>query len=160
MDAHTRDAEPSAAASQIDRDHREVLESLSAFRSAINLRRPVRELTEKLAGFVATIERHFASEEELMRSSHYQDAAAHAAQHQRLLEQLHSVKEEFASGAINPCGTLALFVEVWTRQHIERHDNRFVEYLTQEAPTDASAQWGGPPGFLEAAGPSWRATWK
>jgi len=129
MDAHTTDAEPSAAASQVDRDHREVLESLSDFRNAVNLRRPERELTEKLAGFVVTIEKHFACEEELMRSSGYQDAAAHAAEHQRLLEQLHSVEEELVSGAINPCGTLALFVEVWTRQHIVRHDNPFIEYL-------------------------------
>ena len=36
-------------------------------------------------------------------------------------------------GAINPGGALALFVEVWTTQHIERHDNRFIEYLDAQS---------------------------
>jgi hypothetical protein len=39
------------------------------------------------------------------------------------------VREGFASGAINPGGALALFVEVWTVQHIEHHDDPFLDYL-------------------------------
>jgi hemerythrin len=129
MDAHTVDTESSPAVSRIYREHREVLESLSGFRSAVNLRRPARELVAKLAGFVAAIEMHFASEEELMRASGYDGALAHRTEHQRLLEQLQSVEEEFVRGTINPCGALSLFVEVWTLQHMEREDKRFIDYL-------------------------------
>jgi hemerythrin-like metal-binding protein len=133
MDAHTVAVEPSPAALQIDREHREVLESLSDVRSALKLGRPGRELAGKLEAFAVIVEKHFASEEELMRSSGYDGAGAHAAEHQRLLGQLQSVQGDFASGAINPGGALALFVEVWTAQHIERHDNRFIDYLNARA---------------------------
>lgn len=135
MDANTLDAEPLPAASQMDLEHREILESLSGFRSAVNLGRPAGELAKNLAAFIATIEKHFASEEELMRSEGYGEAATHAAEHQRLFGQLQSLREGFDSGAINPGGALALFVEVWTVQHMERHDKPFVEYLNARGGT-------------------------
>src|ERR1035438_2497579 len=119
MKPHAVDADRSPAASRVFHEHREVLESLDNFRSAVNLRRSRSKLAQQLAGFVATIEKHFASEEEMMRSSGYQGVGGHAAEHQRLFGQLQVVKEEFASGSINACGALALFVEVWTRQHME-----------------------------------------
>jgi hemerythrin len=68
-----------------------------------------------------------------MRAAGYQGAGAHAAEHRRLFGQIRSVKEDFAAGAINPGGALALFVEVWTTHHIERQDNRFIEYLDAQA---------------------------
>jgi hemerythrin-like metal-binding protein len=114
---------------RIYREHRDVLESLDKLRGAIKLSRPERELKRRLAGFVSAIEKHFASEEGLMRSSGYHGAGAHAAEHRRLFGQIGIVKDEFAAGAINPGGALALFVEVWTTHHIERQDNRFIEYL-------------------------------
>lgn len=129
MDAHTTVTGCSPAASRVFQEHEEVLRSLGGFRNAVTLGRPKCELREMLAGFVAIVEKHFASEEELMRSSGYEGVSAHRAEHQRLFGQLQSVKEEFASGAINPGGALALFVEVWTVQHIELQDGPFIEYL-------------------------------
>jgi hemerythrin-like metal-binding protein len=120
---------PSPAALQIYREHRDILESLDQFRDAVKLSRPERELKKKLAGFVSNVERHFASEEGLMRANGYQGVGEHAAEHRRLFGQIRSVKEEFASGAINPGGALALFVEVWTTHHIERQDSQFIEFL-------------------------------
>jgi hemerythrin-like metal-binding protein len=133
MDGHPTAAQNSPAASQIYREHREVLESLSDVRSAISLGRPKPELAGKLAEFMATVEKHFASEEGLMRSSGYQGAVAHAAEHERLFGQLQSVRQEFAAGAINQGGALALFVEVWTKEHIERVDGRFIDFLNAQA---------------------------
>ncbi|MGD0496991.1 MAG: hemerythrin family protein [Bryobacteraceae bacterium] len=119
----------SPAAAQIFQEHDKVLESFRHFRSAVDLRRSQHVLGKLLAGFAATIEKHFASEEALMRSSGYDGVSDHATEHKRLLGQLQSVREEFASGAIHASGMLTLFVEVWTNQHIERHDNRFIGYL-------------------------------
>ena len=133
MKANAAGTAPSPAALQIYREHRDVLESLEKFRGAVKLSRPERELKKKLAGLVSTVEKHFASEEGRMRSSGYQGAGAHAAEHRRLFGQIRSVTEEFAAGAINPGGALALFVEGWTTHHIERQDNRFIEYLDAQS---------------------------
>ena len=133
MDARATGPSRSPAASQVFREHKEVLESLGDFRTALDLGRPEGELRRMLAGFVATAGRHFASEEALMRSSGYHAVGAHVAEHQRLFGQLQTVKDEFASGAIHPCGALALFVEVWTAQHIQLHDKPFIEYLNAAA---------------------------
>jgi hemerythrin-like metal-binding protein len=133
MKANAVRRDPCPAALQIYREHQDVLESLEKFRGAVQLRRPERELKKKLAEFVSTVEKHFASEEGLMRSGGYQGAGAHAAEHRRLFGQIRSVTEEFAAGAINPGGALALFVEVWTTQHIERQDNRFIEFLDAQS---------------------------
>ncbi len=133
MKANAVRRDPSPAALQIYREHRDVLDSLDKFRGAVKLSRPERELKRKLAGFVSTVEKHFASEEGLMRASGYHGVVAHAAEHRRLFGQIRSVKDEFAAGAINPGGALALFVEVWTTHHIERQDNRFIEYLDAQS---------------------------
>ncbi|HUP03162.1 MAG TPA: hemerythrin family protein [Bryobacteraceae bacterium] len=118
---------------QIYAEHGEVTEALNDIRSAISLGRPRYELAGRLTAFVTAVERHFGSEEGLMRAIGYQGANAHAAEHQRLLVQLRGLERDFVAGAIRQCGALALFVEVWTAQHMERQDKGLIDFLNAHA---------------------------
>jgi hemerythrin-like metal-binding protein len=129
MKTHAVSTERAPATSRIFHEHREVLESLDNFRSAVNLKKPKSRLARDLAEFVATVERHFASEEEMMRTSGYQAVGGHAEEHKRLFAQLQAVRQEFNAGTIHPGGSLALFVEVWTVQHMKGYDKAFIDYL-------------------------------
>jgi hemerythrin len=119
---------------RMDVEHEVLLAAADAFRYAVKARRPGSELEESLRQLILTVEDHFASEEALMRDSGYAALEAHAAEHARLVAQLGAVNAELASGAINPCGALAVFVEVWTKEHIQGPDRQFARHLSAVRP--------------------------
>ena len=116
---------------QIDREHGEILDLANDFRAAVDAAAPKDELERRLGTFVEVVARHFASEEDLMLSSGYAGREAHEQEHGRLLGQIRLFESEFASGKISTCDALALFVEVWTTQHILGPDQRLAEFLKE-----------------------------
>lgn len=118
---------------RMDREHAEILQAAAELRFALNSSlQNTQLLTRLLDEFAEAAAGHFASEEDMMQAGGYQGWRAHASEHKRLLEQIIDVKTGFAAGAINPCGTLALFVEVWTTQHIQRSDRHFAEFVKSQ----------------------------
>ena len=123
------------AVPRMDREHAEVLKAAAELRSVLDSSFPNASLAERLlGGFAEIVSAHFASEEELMQSRGYQGWRGHAAEHRRLMAQLNSIRTGLVTGAINPCGALALFVDVWTAQHIQGPDRQVAEYLRSEQP--------------------------
>ncbi len=118
---------------KIDREHREILDQATEFRAAVDAGIPKDVLERSLAAFVGAVERHFASEEQLIRASAYPCYEGHRAEHTRLLEQLQAVREQLASGKIQPGGVLAVFLKVWVEQHITLADRHFSEFLEKTA---------------------------
>jgi hemerythrin len=118
---------------QIDREHRGIIDIANDFRTAVDAGVPRAELGALLARLAGAVESHFASEERLMLSSGYRGYQAHHDEHARLLGQFSTAQGEFASGVIHPGGALALFVEVWTGQHILSWDQDFARFLKTDA---------------------------
>ncbi len=126
---------------RLDREHAEILESADEIRSVLSSPVPNPRVVEGLlAEFTRKMADHFASEEEMMQSRGYRSWRAHAREHKRLCAQLDLVRSGVATGAISPGGPLGLFVEVWTRQHIQGPDRAFAEYLHSEERAAAALQ--------------------
>jgi hemerythrin-like metal-binding protein len=115
---------------RMDREHTGLLQTAAELRRTLNSSLPHRQkLNELLHEFSLVVAAHFVSEEELMKSRGYHAWRAHVAEHKRLFGQLKGVENDFANGAINPCESLALFVDVWIARHIQGPDRDFAEYL-------------------------------
>jgi hemerythrin len=114
---------------RIDREHQEIMDIASDFRAAVEAGRPRAELGVHLARMAAAVTSHFISEEEFMLESGFGGWQTHRDEHTRLLEQLCGAEREFASGVIQACGALVLFVEIWAEQHILSQDREFALFL-------------------------------
>ena len=54
------------------------------------------------------------------------------------MAQLGTLRSDFASGRIHPCGAFSVFAQVWTAQHIQGADRLLAEFLKGRA-TEPSA---------------------
>ena len=119
---------------QLDDQHRELLEFANDLRATVEAGSPRSEVEHLLTGLVHAVESHFTGEEDLMLARGYAAYGEHRDEHNKLLDQLHLVEKDLASGTIDPCGALALFVEVWTEQHILGPDKHLAAFLGEPAP--------------------------
>ena len=122
----------------IDQQHEQVLDRLDEVRTSVELRRPPAETSALLTAFLETVEWHFASECDLMRANQYPDEAAHRGEHKRLLKELKQANAEFNDGKLQAGGALAVFVQLWTSEHIHGPGRRFVEYPRRRANREAA----------------------
>ncbi|MFH0734676.1 MAG: bacteriohemerythrin [bacterium] len=72
---------------------------------------------------------HFSTEEELFRKYNYQETKAHLIEHNKLLEEVTKIKNNFDSG--NTVITLELmnFLKNWLENHILKSDKKYSSFL-------------------------------
>ena len=77
---------------------------------------------------------HFATEEDLMERSGYEGehAEAHRIEPARLPQPARAAVLRFHSGETTSIGLVAEFVHAWTRDHIDDHDRRFIDFVRGE----------------------------
>lgn len=85
---------------EIDAEHKYFLTLINELNSAISQRRPVAEVVTCMQRILDNAETHFAHEERLFEQSAYPAAAEHAAEHARLLWQLHEIRRQLERGGV------------------------------------------------------------
>ncbi|HYG89978.1 MAG TPA: bacteriohemerythrin [Azospirillum sp.] len=87
------------------------------------------EVVEQLLAYTAL---HFDHEEQMMRETAYPDVAEHKAQHAELISRAKDLGERISTGGNPSAGDdLLRLLRDWLREHFQRHDKRFVDYLTR-----------------------------
>lgn len=126
---------------EIDRDHEELLSRARLLDEGVKAGEPAEEVSRRLMALVEATVAHFGAEERMMIRSGYEDYAGHKAAHDRLLEQIYALRDEFAAGRIDPSSPLlTLFILVWTRDHINGPDRAFARHLQNEKQRSTSIQ--------------------
>jgi len=74
------------------------------------------------------ISAHFALEERFMRERHYDQLAAHKGDHERLLDEIRDIMDDFSDEA-QSAGALAGRLDAWFSRHFETHDARLHKAL-------------------------------
>ena len=119
---------------QIDNEHREIVRRSGDLCAALAAGRPKNEINVLLATFIECVREHFTSEEEQMLATGYEGYARHHSEHQRLMAQLFSLAEGYASGAIDDASdALVRFVGSWSDDHILFADSHFARFLHDTA---------------------------
>jgi len=117
---------------QMHHEHLELLAQETELSAAVDVGAPAAEICRRLTQLLESVQRHFDSEEELMRSNSFPELKQHSDEHRRLIRQMSGVRDEVGSGAMSRCGALALFVRCWVEQHMASSDARFVYFLHEE----------------------------
>ncbi|WP_448188725.1 bacteriohemerythrin [Azospirillum sp. sgz301742] len=118
----------------IDNDHMILVGLLNRVHENVRKGRSsgvVGEVVEQLLAYTTL---HFGHEEQMMRDTAYPALAEHIAQHEALKARGLELGERVKGGHAPSAGDdLLRLVSDWLREHIQKHDKRFGEYLERTA---------------------------
>ena len=122
----------SSALPQMEREHLELHAGEIAFSAAVVAGAPRAELFIRATQLLEDFQRHFESEEGLMRFSKFPGLEPHMEEHRKLIEQMSGLRDDIGSGVISRCDALALFVRLWAEQHVAGPDASFARFLARK----------------------------
>ncbi len=123
------EARYSVGVAAVDHEHKELIELIN---------RLYREATaqgakDAVVGFFGdlfkAISSHFALEERLMRERGYDQLIQHKNDHERLLDELRDIMEDFEASDRFDEKALAQSLDAWFSRHFEKHDARLHKVL-------------------------------
>jgi hemerythrin len=112
---------------EIDAQHRELFNILATLEEHSGAGYTFDAARDALAHLTNYANVHFAIEESVMRMHRYPELAAHAAEHQRLREQLANFQLRLLDADI--ATQLHKFIEGWLTNHIDVTDRHYVPHL-------------------------------
>lgn len=114
--------EYSVGVEAVDHEHKELIDIINQLHDAWQAKADAS--TEGFFGdLFRGISAHFALEETFMREHDYDQLAAHKGDHERLLDELRDIMDEFDRGEPSS-DVLAERLESWFAQHFKTHDAR------------------------------------
>ena len=117
------------AVPQLDKQHRELIAEVNQFSAAVDAGASRAELELRVTQLMEAFQVHFESEERLMQYSLFPGLTQHADEHRALITQMTGLRDGLGSGDVALGGALALFVGLWTEQHIVGLDRTFAQFL-------------------------------
>ena len=108
----------------VDYEHRELIELINALHRG--LRDPAGRLGtgEFLGELYARIAAHFALEEQIMLSRGYDQYDDHKADHERLLDDIREMMDEFEDAGQVDLDAFGRRLELWFTEHFKTRDAR------------------------------------
>ena len=115
---------------EVDHEHQELIELINELHDQIGANAPRATVNGFLGEVFAKISAHFALEETVMRKHDYDEYADHKADHEKLLDDLRDIMDDFDAGT----GTdykkaLAAAVRDWFVNHFKTKDARLHKQL-------------------------------
>ena len=105
----------------VDHEHQELIELLNGLHEALAGGGNVEQVFGDL---FRAISAHFALEERFMREHGYDQVAQHKADHERLLDELRDIMDDYRADGDDSAGKLAAGVDAWFVNHFKTHDAR------------------------------------
>ncbi len=115
---------------EVDHEHRELIALINELHEQIGADAPHNTVSDFLGEVFAKISAHFALEETVMRKHDYDQYAEHKADHEKLLDDLRDIMDEFDGGAdTNYKAALGAAVRDWFVNHFKTKDARLHKKL-------------------------------
>jgi len=113
----------------VDHEHRELIGLINKLHD--NLLSPDSDVTvtQFLGEIHARISAHFALEERVMRDAKYDQFAMHKADHEKLLDEIRDIMDDYEEKHRFDDDTLADRLREWFTQHFKTHDARLHHHL-------------------------------
>ena len=114
----------SVGEASVDHEHRELIGLINE--TYDRLKRPDADITvpDFLGEIYTRISAHFALEEKLMRASRYDQYPEHKADHERLLDEIRDIMDDYEDRRIFEAEQLAQRLGSWFTGHFRTHDAR------------------------------------
>ena len=110
--------------------HEDELEIINEFHDAVKAK-DVEKVDELFPGFLAEIEVHFKSEEDMMAQTSYPDAQMHINDHDAIRKKLEKFKKRWdvLKGPTELIGFLENDFKKWYTQHISKWDSQTASHI-------------------------------
>lgn len=123
------DEKYSVGVAAVDHEHRELIGLVNEAHD--RLMRPGGEeaVMDFLGEIFARISAHFALEEQIMRARNYDRYGVHKADHERLLDEIRDIMDDYEDEELFSEELLAQQLKTWFGEHFRTHDARLHRYL-------------------------------
>ena len=110
----------------IDHEHKDLIELINRLHDQLSASEPL--ATSAFFGdLIKAISAHFALEERFMRERGYDQLPQHKEDHERLLDEIFCLIDEFDGEEMADHEDLAARLNAWLSRHFETHDARLHE---------------------------------
>ena len=113
----------------VDFEHREMIDLINALHAELNQAESKVTVPDFLGEIYAKIAAHFALEEREMRARSYDEYAEHKADHERLLDEIREIMDDYELRGVLEEETLALRLSEWFGAHFRTKDARLHKFL-------------------------------
>ena len=111
----------------VDHEHRELIDLVNRIEEALTASAPPDRTRAVFGDLFRAISSHFALEERFMREHGYDQTPGHKADHERLLDELRDLMDEYEGDpALGTAAAAQLVARVgdWFTNHFKTHDAR------------------------------------
>lgn len=113
----------------VDHEHRELVDLINTLHERLGADADHDEVARFLGEVFARISAHFALEETIMRKHRYDEYEAHKADHERLLDEIRDIMDEYEDRAFFDEAQFAERLARWFTEHFSTHDARWHRHL-------------------------------
>lgn len=118
------DEKYSVGVAAVDYEHRELIDLVNETHERLLQTGGKPAVMEFLGEILARISAHFALEEKIMRARNYDQYDAHKADHERLLDGIRDIMDDYEDDRIFGEQEFAQRLEAWFGEHFRTHDAR------------------------------------
>lgn len=119
----------SVGVADVDHEHRELIELINRLHASLDRDDPPITVEEFLGDIYAKISAHFALEEKIMRDHNYDEYKAHKADHERLLDDIRDIMDDYEDNVQFDKEALAERLNSWFTLHFKTKDARLHKRL-------------------------------
>lgn len=114
---------------EVDYEHRELITLINDLLLQLPGNGTSTGITDLLGEIYARIALHFALEEKIMRNQNYDQLVQHKADHDRLLNEIRDVMDEYENSVNIDTENFAARLDRWFSEHFRTMDARFHRHL-------------------------------
>jgi hemerythrin-like metal-binding protein len=114
----------------VDHEHEALIEQINAVYALIGEGADRQDVIDGLGEIYGSISAHFALEERMMLRHGYADYDQHQQDHERLLDEIREISDEFEASAQLDDARLARKLADWFQLHFKTHDSRLHKMAT------------------------------
>lgn len=109
---------------EVDEDHRALVDLINRLYAQLKTGQSAATVVDFLGELYASVAKHFASEEEFMKSHKHTFYEEHAAEHKQLLDDICNMIDDYQDGVLNDDQQMADRLEDWFLAHFKSQDVR------------------------------------
>jgi hemerythrin-like metal-binding protein len=113
----------------VDSEHRQLIDLINALHVAVTREDVNYTVMDFLGQIYARISGHFALEEKIMRERRYDQYEDHKTDHERLLDELRDIMDDYEEHAYYSDEEFTRVIESWFTQHFKTRDARLHKHL-------------------------------
>lgn len=108
----------------VDFEHEELIEQINSIYALIDNKADKESVIDSLGDIYGSISAHFALEEQMMEKHGYDKYKEHQADHERLLDDIRDITDEFEVATELADSKLKQKLDDWFLMHFKKHDSR------------------------------------